>query len=226
MWRLALAAILSAGMVCPLLAEEVDLVYTTNNVVRVLYHITEDSVAHLMLGPHSNDWRTVDVTTVDLSDGVLHQLIWQVENVSRPGGSHGGFLAEIRPSVPIDTRSLVSTSEWEVALIRQSRDLVLDFSDFTWVAATEYGANSSDTIWKLYNDGHSVDDISGDAKWIWWETNHPDLSSPAAFDSVFFRTTIALIPSQAIPLPASGLIWLGLFGSMVLVGWWQRRKHV
>jgi hypothetical protein len=194
MWRLALAAILSAGMVCPLLAEEVDLVYTTNNVVRVLYHITEDSVAHLMLGPHSSDWRTVDVTTVDLSDGIVHELIWQVENVSGPGASPGGFLAEIRPSVPIDTRSLISTSEWDVALLRQSRDVVHDFSDFTWVPATEYGLNSNNTIWNPYNDGHSVADISGDAKWIWWETNSPDPGSPAAFDSVFLRTTIAIVP--------------------------------
>ena len=64
MWRLALAAILSAGIVCPLLAEEVDLVYTADNVIRVLYHITDDSMAHLMLGPNNRDWRTVDVTTV------------------------------------------------------------------------------------------------------------------------------------------------------------------
>jgi hypothetical protein len=28
-----------------------------------------------------------------------------------------------------------------------------------------------------------------------------------------------------VPLPASGLIWLGLFGSMVVAGWWRRRKH-
>jgi hypothetical protein len=52
-------------------------------------------------------------------------------------------------------------------------------------------------MWNPYNDGHSVADISGDARWIWWETNSPDPNSPAAFDSVFFRTTVALVPFPA-----------------------------
>src|SRR5512145_3230758 len=102
----------------------------------------------------ASNWKLAKVVTLDLEVGKTYEVIWQVENVSSPGQSPGAFLAEITSSVPTQTTSLLSSTSWEVSVVWQSRNVIYDFSSFTWVPSTDYGANSdTSTIWNQYNNG-------------------------------------------------------------------------
>lgn len=162
----------------------------------------------------ASNWRLANIINLDLEVGKIYEVIWQVENVSSPGQSPGAFLAEITSSVPIQTTSLLSSTSWEVSVVWQSRNVISDFSSFTWVLSTDYGANSdTSTIWNQYNNG-PISGISGDARWIWWDTNWQNLNSPAAFDSVFIKTTFTLTD---VPEPTTMiLLGLGMIGLVSL----------
>jgi len=194
-------------------AASIDFTFTADNWVLFWYQNGNPPILLSGLDSNASNWRVATKVTLDLEIGKTYEIIWQTENVSSPGQSPGAFLAEISSAVSLNTPSLYSSSSWQVALLRGgSRDMIADFSSLTWVSATEYGSNDdSSTIWYQYNNNSPISGISGNANWIWWETNWMDPAAPAAYDAVFIKTTLT-------PVPEPSTLWLFVLGLVGLTG--------
>jgi hypothetical protein len=206
-------------------AVPITVTFTGDNVVGAWYQ-NGGAPIDLGLDPLTDstlaNWQVADSRTIDLGPGT-YQLIWCVVNsdtVNAPANNPGAFLAEIsaHPSISFQQGSFLTSTSWEVALVRNSLTAPTDFNALTWnmasLAQEPDSANGGSNIWTSVNHG-AIAGISTSAQWIWTDLNFADPGAPDANDAVYFKVTVS-IPDAST---------LFLLGSACLVGFAGARRR-